>query len=74
MSAMASAAGLPVLLETVASEYRRQASAAVSWPFLRAWRALGTDPLRRLRFAGQTEERLRELTQAPLAAPSPAPA
>ena len=72
VSAMASAAGLPVLLETVASEYRRQASAAVSWPFLRAWRALGTDPLRRLRFAGQTEERLRELTQAPIAAPSPA--
>jgi len=72
VSAMASAAGLPVLLETVASEYRRQASTAVSWPFLRAWRALGTDPLRRLRFAGQTEERLRELTQAPIAAPSPA--
>jgi GTP-binding protein EngB required for normal cell division len=72
VSAMASAAGLPVLLETVASEYRRQASAAVSWPFLRAWRALGTDPLRRLRFAGQTEERLRELTQASLTAPSPA--
>jgi hypothetical protein len=72
VSAMASAAGLPVLLDTVASEYRRQASTAVSWPFLRAWRAMGTDPLRRLRFAGQTEERLRELTQASLAAPSPA--
>jgi GTP-binding protein EngB required for normal cell division len=72
VSAMASAAGLPVLLETVASEYRRQASVAVSWPLLRAWRALGTDPLRRLRFAGQTEERLRELTQASIASPSPA--
>jgi GTP-binding protein EngB required for normal cell division len=72
VSAMASAAGLPVLLDNVASEYRRQASAAVSWPFLRAWRAMGTDPLRRLQFAGQTEERLRELTQASLAAPSPA--
>jgi GTP-binding protein EngB required for normal cell division len=72
VAAMASAAGLPVLLDTVASEYRRQASAAVGWPFLRAWRALGTDPLRRLRLAVQTEEQLRELTHSSLAAPSPA--
>jgi GTP-binding protein EngB required for normal cell division len=72
VSAMASAAGLPVLLDTVAAEYRRQASAAVSWPLLRGWRALGTDPLQRLRFADQTEGRLRELTRASLATPSPA--
>ncbi len=72
VSAMASAAGLPVLLDTVAAEYRRQASTAVSWPVLRAWRALGTDPLRRLRLAGQTEGRLRELTRASLTTPSPA--
>jgi hypothetical protein len=44
----------------------------VAWPLLRAWRALGADPLRRLRLAGQTEGRLRELTRASLAAPSPA--
>ncbi len=72
VSAMASAAGLPVLLDTVAAEYRRQASTAVSWPVLRAWRALGTDPLGRLRLAGQTEGRLRELTRASLTTPSPA--
>ncbi len=72
VSAMASAAGLPVLLDTVAAEYRRQASAAVGWPLARAWRALGADPLRRLRLAGQTEGRLRELTRASLASPSPA--
>ena len=72
VSAMASAAGLPVLLDTVAAEYRRQATAAVGWPLARAWRALGADPLRRLRLAGQTEGRLRELTRASLASPSPA--
>ena len=72
VAAMASAAGLPVLLDTVAAEYRRQGSAAVTWPLLRAWRSLGADPLRRLRLAGQTEGRLRELTRASLAAPSPA--
>jgi hypothetical protein len=69
---MASAAGLPVLLDTVAAEYRRQATAAVGWPLARAWRALGADPLSRLRLAGQTEGRLRELTRASLASPSPA--
>src|SRR4051794_41472069 len=72
VSAMASAAGLPVLLDTVAAEYRREATKAVTWPLARWWTALGADPLRRLRLGGQAEGRLRELTRASLATPSPA--
>ena len=72
VSAMASAAGLPVLLDTVAAEYRRQAYATVSWPVVRWWRALGTDPLTRLHLDDQAESQLRELTRASLASPSPA--
>ena len=71
VSAMASAAGLPVLLDTVAAEYRREALKAVSWPLARWWTALGADPLRRLGLGGQAEGRLRELTRASLATPSP---
>jgi GTP-binding protein EngB required for normal cell division len=72
VSAMASAAGLSVLLDTVAAEYRREAIRAVGWPVARWWTALGADPLRRLRLGGQAEGRLRELTRASLATPSPA--
>jgi GTPase Era involved in 16S rRNA processing len=72
VSAMASAAGLSVLLDTVAADYRRAASQAVSWPIARWWTALGADPLHRLRLGGQAEGRLRELTRASLATPSPA--
>jgi GTPase Era involved in 16S rRNA processing len=72
VSAMASAAGLSVLLDTVAAEYRREAAQAVSWPIARWWTALGADPLRRLGLGGQAEGRLRELTRASLATPSPA--
>jgi hypothetical protein len=69
---MASAAGLPVLLDTVAAEYRRQGSDEVGWPLLRWWQALGTDPLTRLRLADDNDARLRQLTKASLATPSPA--
>jgi GTP-binding protein EngB required for normal cell division len=72
VSAMASAAGLSVLLDTVAAEYRREAAHAVSWPIARWWTALGADPLHRLGLGGQTEGQLRELTRASLATPSPA--
>ncbi|HYJ75822.1 MAG TPA: GTPase [Kineosporiaceae bacterium] len=72
VSAMASAAGLPVLLDTVAAEYRRAGTQAVAWPIARAWTVLGADPLHRLGLGGQAEERLRELTRASLATPSPA--
>ena len=72
VSAMASAAGLPVMLDTVAAQYRREGASAVSWPLARWWRALGSDPLHRLGLAGETEEELRELTRASLASPSPA--
>ena len=72
VSAMASAAGLSVLLDTVAAEYRRDAAQAVSWPIARWWTALGADPLRRLGLGGQAEDQLRELTRASLATPSPA--
>jgi GTPase Era involved in 16S rRNA processing len=72
VAAMASAAGLPVLLDTVAAEYRHAAYSAVSWPLVRWWRALGTDPLSRLRLDLEAEEQLRQLTRASLATPSPA--
>jgi hypothetical protein len=72
VSAMASAAGLSVLLDTVAAEYRHEAARAVGWPIARWWTALGADPLRRLRLGGQAEGQLRELTRASLATPSPA--
>jgi GTPase Era involved in 16S rRNA processing len=72
VSAMASAAGLSVMLDTVAAEYRREATQAVRWPIARWWAALGADPLRRLRLGGQAEGELRELTRASLATPSPA--
>jgi GTP-binding protein EngB required for normal cell division len=72
VSEMASAAGLSVLLDTVAAEYRREATQAVSWPVARWWAALGADPLRRLRLGGQAEGQLRELTRASLVTPSPA--
>jgi hypothetical protein len=72
VSAMASAAGLPVLLDTVAAQYRREAYGSVTWPLVRWWRALGTDPLTRLNLDGQAESQLRELTRASLAMPSPA--
>jgi hypothetical protein len=69
---MASAAGLSVLLDTVAAEYRHEAARAVGWPIARWWTALGADPLRRLGLGGQAEGQLRELTRASLATPSPA--
>ena len=72
VATMASAAGLPVLLDTVAAEYRRQASGKVTWLLVHWWQALGADPLRRLGFTGQAEGRLRELTRASLSTPSPA--
>jgi GTP-binding protein EngB required for normal cell division len=72
VSAMASAAGLNVLLDTVAAEYRRAAYNAVSWPLVRWWRALGTDPLSRLHLDTPAENQLRQLTRASLTTPSPA--
>jgi GTP-binding protein EngB required for normal cell division len=72
VATMASAAGLPVLLDTVAAEYRRQASAPTGWLLGRWWQSLGADSLRRLGLGGETEDRLRELTKASLATPSPA--
>ncbi|MCU1438691.1 MAG: GTPase [Naasia sp.] len=47
-SALARAAGVPVVLDAVARDYRRQAVAASGWLFTRWIRRVRPDPLRRL--------------------------
>ncbi|MBW3086536.1 tRNA modification GTPase MnmE [Austwickia sp. TVS 96-490-7B] len=41
-------AGIPVLVDSVAADYRRRAAALTSWPFLAWTNRLGRDPLTRL--------------------------
>lgn len=47
--ALARAAGVPVVLDAVARDYRREAAASTGWLFTRWTRRFGVDPLRRLR-------------------------
>ncbi len=54
-AALARAAGIPVVLQAVQADYRRQAKRASGWPFTRWVGHLKPDPLRRLRL-GQTSE------------------
>ncbi len=72
VGALAQAAGVPVVLDAVTNDYRRQAGQAMGWPFAQWWRRLRPDPLRKLRLSTGTEGELRELTQpsVPEATPS----
>jgi hypothetical protein len=67
IEALSSAAGVPALLEAVEADYRRRASARVTWPFLRLAGWLRPDPLRGLHL-GAVEEELRRLARPALAA------
>ena len=48
-SALARAAGVPIVLDAVARDYRREALAHTGWLFTRWTRGFAADPLRRLR-------------------------
>jgi GTP-binding protein EngB required for normal cell division len=48
-SALARAAGVPIVLDAVARDYRREAFSHTSWIFTRWTRGFAADPLRRLR-------------------------
>ncbi|MEP7332316.1 MAG: GTPase [Terracoccus sp.] len=48
-SALARAAGVPIVLDAVARDYRREAFAHTGWLFARWTRGFAADPLRRLR-------------------------
>ncbi|AKT51501.1 GTPase [Arsenicicoccus sp. oral taxon 190] len=49
VSALGRAAGVPVVLEAVERDYRREAAQMTGWPFTRWGHALRPDPLKRLR-------------------------
>lgn len=70
VNALSEAAGLPVMLDAVEADYRRQALRQLDWPFLRWWRWARPDPLLRVEFGG-TEYELRSLTSGTLPAPTP---
>jgi len=62
MSALAAAAGVPVLLDAVAADYVQQARCLVGWPFLRWVRRLGPDRVSRLGL-GSAEADLRRIAE-----------
>ncbi len=70
VAALGDAAGLPVVLDAVESDYRRRAARQLDWPFLRWGRWLRPDPLARVELAG-AEEELRALTRDALPEPTP---
>ncbi|WP_409483462.1 GTPase [Arsenicicoccus dermatophilus] len=49
VNALGRAAGVPVVLEAVERDYRREAAQTTGWPFTRWGHALRPDPLKRLR-------------------------
>jgi GTPase Era involved in 16S rRNA processing len=67
IDALSAAAGVPALLDAVEADYRRRASARVTWPFLRLASWLRPDPLRTLHL-GAVEDDLRRLAQPALLA------
>lgn len=52
LDALSRAAGIPIVLQSVAADYRRQADARVGWPYVRWVRRLRPDPLKQLRLEG----------------------
>ena len=52
LDALSRAAGIPIVLHTVAADYRRQATARAGWPFSRWAQRLRPDPTKRLRLQG----------------------
>ncbi|QQS00240.1 MAG: 50S ribosome-binding GTPase [Austwickia sp.] len=75
LEALSRAAGIPIVLDTVAADYRRQATARVGWPFSRWVHRLRPDPLRKLRLqgAGSADAGVAELLgRSSLPQPTPA--
>ncbi len=71
IGALGEAAGLPVALVAVETDYRRQAARHLDWPFLRWWRRVRPDPLAKVALGG-VEDELRILTRTTLPAATPA--
>ena len=61
LSALAEAAGLPVLLDAVAADYRRRCLESVDWVLRRWWKRLRPDPLSRLGLSKEDEAQVRDL-------------
>lgn len=67
VDALAKAAGVPVVLDAVARDYRTRATARAGWPFTKWTRRLRPDPLRRLgldRARPQDQRAIEDLTVA----------
>ena len=63
VDALCAAAGVPVVVDAVAADYRRQAAVGVGWPILQWLRKLRADPLARLDL-GAVEGDLRQIGSA----------
>jgi GTP-binding protein EngB required for normal cell division len=71
---LASAVGVPAVVEAVAAEYRRRGSARTEWPVLRWLRALNPDALGRLGITvAEDDLRMIATSLMPAAAPSQRP-
>jgi GTP-binding protein EngB required for normal cell division len=63
LSALADAAGLPVLLDAVTADYRRRGLESVDWVVRRWWQLLRPDPLSKLGLSAEDEAQVRQLTR-----------
>lgn len=72
VTALADAAGLPVLVDAVTADYRRRCAERVDWIVRRWWNRLRSDPLEGLGMSQQDEATVRLLTQAETPRATPA--
>ena len=63
VSALGRTAGVPIVLDAVEKDYRRQAVANTGWPFVRWARNLKPDPMKRLRL--EAKKHPKEVTAPP---------
>jgi GTP-binding protein EngB required for normal cell division len=69
---LSEAAGLPVLLDAVAAEYRQGAAVQTDWPPLTWYRRVKRDGLSRIGLDGGVEAEIRRLTAGPAQSSTPA--
>jgi GTP-binding protein EngB required for normal cell division len=67
---LAEAAGVPIVLDALDTDYRRRAWSVLGWPYLRWWRRMRPDPLRQLGLQ-DTGDGLRDLIGSSLPQPTP---
>ena len=72
VGALAAAAGVPSMLESVEADYQRRATAATGWPFLRLARWVRPDALARLQLDPVSESDVRRLTRPTVPEATPA--